>query len=43
MLNFITFVYVLLAVIPAVIVVITVLADPNSYGFHVMDKNNETL
>ena len=39
-----TFVYMfLLAVIPAVIVVITVLAEPNSYGFHVMDKNNETL
>lgn len=30
-------------IVPAVIVVITVLADPDSYGFHVMDKNNETL
>ncbi|XP_078374061.1 uncharacterized protein LOC144657585 [Oculina patagonica] len=30
-------------IIPAVIVVITVLAEPDSYGFHVTDKNNETL
>lgn len=33
----------LFAVVPAMIVVITVLAEPQSYGFHVMDKNNETL
>ncbi|KAJ7393446.1 hypothetical protein OS493_006420 [Desmophyllum pertusum] len=30
-------------IIPAVVVVITVLAEPDSYGFHVMDTNNETL
>jgi len=30
-------------IIPGVIVVITVLAEPDSYGFHVMDNNNETL
>jgi len=30
-------------IVPAVIVVITALADHDSYGFHVMDKNNETL
>lgn len=31
-------------IIPAIVVVITVLAEPDSYGFHVMDKNNnETL
>lgn len=33
----------LLAVVPAMIVVITVLAEPGSYGFHIMDRNNETL
>ena len=38
-----TFFVCLLLVVPAMIVVITVLADPDSYGFHVMDKNNETL
>jgi len=30
-------------IVPAMIVVITVLANPDSYGFHVMDKNNGTL
>ena len=40
--SILNFVY--LAVIPAIVVVITVLAEPDSYGFHVMDKkNNETL
>lgn len=32
-----------LAVIPAIVVVMTILAEPNSYGFQVIDNNNETL
>ena len=40
---YITLFVCVLLVVPAVIVVITALADHDSYGFHVMDKNNETL